>query len=69
MIKVAQASTTQGWVSAKCLAVEGSENVGVVPPPPGGVIGFDWVWIALAVFADVAMWAGGGIGNRDRIPG
>ena len=36
---------------------------------PGGVIGFDWVWIALAVFADVAMWAGGGIGNRDRIPG
>ena len=36
---------------------------------PGGVISFDWVWIALAVFADVAMWAGGGIGNRDRIPG
>jgi hypothetical protein len=36
---------------------------------PNGVIGFDWVWIALAVFADVAMWAGGGIGNRDRIPG
>ena len=36
---------------------------------PGGVIGFDWVWIALAVVADIGMWAGGGYGNRDRIPG
>ena len=36
---------------------------------PGGVLGFDWVWIALAVVADVAMWSGGAYGNRDRIPG
>ena len=36
---------------------------------PGGVIGFDWVWIALAVVADIGMWAGGTYGNRDRIPG
>ena len=36
---------------------------------PGGVIGFDWVWIALAVVADIGMYAGGGYGNRDRIPG
>ena len=36
---------------------------------PGGVAGFDWVWIALAVVADVAMWGGGAYGNRDRIPG
>ncbi len=36
---------------------------------PGGVIGFDWVWIALAVVADIGMYVGGGYGNRDRIPG
>jgi PKD repeat protein/uncharacterized protein YraI len=34
VIKVAQAKTTQGWVSAKCLAVENAENVPVAPPPP-----------------------------------
>ena len=34
VIKVAQAQTTQGWVSAKCLVVESGENVVVVPPPP-----------------------------------
>ncbi len=32
----------------------------------GGVQGFDWIWIALAVFADMAMWSGGGYGNRAR---
>jgi hypothetical protein len=36
---------------------------------PGGVIGFDWLWLALAVVADISMYAGGGYGNRDRIPG
>ena len=35
---------------------------------PGGVIGFDWVWLGLAVLADIGMYAGGGYGNRDRIP-
>jgi hypothetical protein len=36
---------------------------------PGGVTGFDWVWIGLAVLGDIGMYAGGGYGNRDRIPG
>jgi hypothetical protein len=36
---------------------------------PGGVLGFDWVWIALAVLADIGTYVGGGYGNRDRIPG
>jgi hypothetical protein len=36
---------------------------------PGGVLGFDWVWVALAVLADIGMYAGGAYGNRDRIPG
>ena len=36
---------------------------------PGGVVGFDWVWLGLAIFGDVGMYAGGGYGNRDRVPG
>ena len=36
---------------------------------PGGVDGFDWVWMALAILGDIGMYAGGGYGNRDRVPG
>jgi hypothetical protein len=36
---------------------------------PGGVSGFDLIWLALAVLADVAMYSGSGYGNRDRVPG
>jgi hypothetical protein len=35
---------------------------------PGGLVGFDWILLALAIFADIAMWTGGGYGNRNRIP-
>lgn len=33
---------------------------------PGGVKGFDWVWITLAVVIDISMYTGGAFGNRDR---
>jgi hypothetical protein len=36
---------------------------------PGGVVGFDWLWLGLGVLADIATYTGGGYGNRDRIPG
>ena len=36
---------------------------------PNGVVGFDWVWLVLAVVVDIASYGGGGYGNRDRIPG
>lgn len=36
---------------------------------PGGVVGFDWFWIGLGILFDIGMYAGGGYGNRDRIPG
>lgn len=36
---------------------------------PGGVVGFDWFWLGLALLADVASYAGGGWGNRDRLTG
>jgi hypothetical protein len=31
---------------------------------PGGIEGFDWFWIALALLADFSSYAGGGFGNR-----
>ncbi len=34
---------------------------------PGGIVGFDWVWLALALVADLASYGGGGYGNRDRL--
>ena len=34
---------------------------------PGGIVGFDWLWLGLMVVADIASYSGG-IG-RKRIPG
>ena len=34
---------------------------------PGGVTGFDWIWLGLGVLADIASYGGGGWGNRDRL--
>jgi hypothetical protein len=36
---------------------------------PAGLTGFDWVWMGLAVAADVASVAGGALGGRGRVPG
>jgi hypothetical protein len=36
---------------------------------PGGVMGLDWLFIGIAVLGDIAFWAGGGYGNRDRLSG
>ena len=33
---------------------------------PGGIVGFDWIWLALALFADIASYGGGAYGNRGR---
>jgi hypothetical protein len=33
---------------------------------PGGIDGFDFVWLGLAVLFDVFSWFGGGYTNRDR---
>jgi hypothetical protein len=35
----------------------------------GGVTGFDWFWIALAVVSDIVSYSGSAYGNRDRTPG
>ena len=34
---------------------------------PGGITGFDWVWLAIGVVMDIASWSGGAYGNRDRM--
>jgi hypothetical protein len=36
---------------------------------PGGIEGLDWLWLGLALVADIGSYAGGGYGNRNRIPG
>jgi hypothetical protein len=36
---------------------------------PGGVVGFDWLWLGLGVLAGISTYDGGGYGNRERIPG
>ncbi|MEJ2560436.1 MAG: hypothetical protein P8186_30290 [Anaerolineae bacterium] len=36
---------------------------------PAGIFGLDWLWLGLAVIADISMHAGGAYGNRDRVPG
>jgi hypothetical protein len=36
---------------------------------PGGIYGFDWLWLGLGVLADIGTYAGGGYGNRDRLRG
>lgn len=35
---------------------------------PGGLTGLDWLLIVLGVFTDLASYAGGAYGNRDRLP-
>ena len=34
-----------------------------------GLSWFDWVWLAIALFADIASFTGGAYGNRNQIPG
>jgi len=37
---------------------------------PGGVNGlFEWGFLILALVIDIGAYTGGGLGNRDRIPG
>ena len=36
---------------------------------PGGVVGWDWLWLGIVFLGDIGMYAGGGYGNRDRVPG
>ncbi len=36
---------------------------------PGGIIGFDWIWLGLGLLVDIGSHAGGGYTNRNRIPG
>lgn len=34
---------------------------------PNGVDGFDWFWMVLAVFTDIASYSGSAYGNKDKI--
>lgn len=34
---------------------------------PGGITGFDWIWLAIGLAMDVVTYTGGGYGNRRQI--
>jgi hypothetical protein len=34
---------------------------------PGGIIGFDWLLLGLALLVDIGSYTGGGYGNKDRL--
>ena len=36
---------------------------------PGGLVGFDWIWLGLGLVIDIGSHVGGGFTNRDKIPG
>jgi hypothetical protein len=36
---------------------------------PHGIVGADWFFLAIALLADIAGYAGTGYGNRRRMPG
>jgi hypothetical protein len=36
---------------------------------PGGVDGFDYLWLGIGVALDLFSWVGGGYTNRNRMPG
>ncbi len=33
---------------------------------PGGIVGFDWIWLGLGLLIDLGQWSGGGYRHRDR---
>jgi hypothetical protein len=41
----------------------------VIVAPTGNPEGFDWLWLGIAVFGDLATYSGSGYGNRDKVPG
>ncbi len=34
---------------------------------PGGIVGFDWLLLGLALLVDIGSYTGGGYGNRNRL--
>ncbi|MFL5686387.1 MAG: hypothetical protein ACJ77D_10080 [Chloroflexota bacterium] len=34
---------------------------------PGGIDGFDWIWLGIGVAFDLFSWSGGAYSNRNRI--
>ena len=36
---------------------------------PGGIDGFDYIWLGIGLALDVFSWSGGAYTNRNRVPG
>ncbi len=56
------------WALVGFIFVPWTTLMYVIVAPGGNVTGFDWVWLGLALLSDISMYAGGGIGNRKRVP-
>ena len=33
------------------------------------ITGFDWIWLVIALLADIGSYSGGAYGNRNQLPG
>ena len=33
---------------------------------PGGIVGFDWIWLGLGLVVDIMSYGGGGYSNKER---
>ncbi len=66
---VNRAFTTFIWPLLGIIFLPFTTLMWVIVAPTGNVYGADWIWLALAFVGDLATHAGGGYGNRNRVPG
>jgi len=57
------------WPILGILIVPWTTLMFVSVAPFGNVEGWDWMWLGLGFFADLAMHASSGYSNRNRVPG
>lgn len=63
------AFSTALWPILGIVALPWTTITWVSVAPLGNTSGYDWLWIGLAVFADLASYASSGYGGRNKVPG
>ena len=67
-IKIFAAFNTWIWPLLGLIFLPWTTLMYVIIWTPGGLVAFDWVWLGLALAADIAGYVGGAR-NRQRVPG